>query len=69
MLACFLGRVSVSTPLSYLALAWLASTSAGSALGLLFAGFVGFSATQMLLDRKPQPGRQMPGALGAVAAP
>ncbi len=40
----------------------------GSALGLLFAGFVGFSATQMLLDRKPQPGRQMPGALGAGAA-
>ena len=40
----------------------------GNALGLLFAGFVGFSATQMLLDRKPQPGRQMPGALGAGAA-
>ena len=27
----------------------------GQALGLLFAGFVGFSATQMLFDRKPQP--------------
>jgi uncharacterized membrane protein YfcA len=40
----------------------------GQALGLLFAGFVGFSATQMLLDRKPRPGRQMPGPLGATAA-
>lgn len=40
----------------------------GQALGLLFACFVGFSATQMLLDRKPKPGRQMPGALGATAA-
>lgn len=40
----------------------------GQALGLLFAGFVGFSATQMLFDRKPQPGRQMPGPLGATGA-
>ncbi|GCL61401.1 sulfite exporter TauE/SafE family protein [Pseudaquabacterium pictum] len=40
----------------------------GHALGLLFAGFVGFSATQMLLDRKPKPGRQMPGPVGATAA-
>ncbi len=40
----------------------------GQALGLLFACFVGFSATQMLLDRKPRPGRQMPGPVGATAA-
>jgi uncharacterized protein len=40
----------------------------GQALGLLFGAFVGFSATQMLLDRKPKPGRQMPGAVGATAA-
>jgi uncharacterized membrane protein YfcA len=40
----------------------------GEALGLLFAGFVGFSATQMLLDRKPKPGRQIPGPVGATAA-
>lgn len=40
----------------------------GQTLGLLFACFVGFSATQMLLDRKPTPGRQMPGPLGATAA-
>lgn len=40
----------------------------GSALSLLFALFVGFSATQMLLDRKPAPTRQMPGALGTAAA-
>ncbi len=40
----------------------------GSALALVFAGFVGFSATQMLIDRKPKPGREMPGPAGATAA-
>lgn len=40
----------------------------GATLGLLFAAFVGFSATQMLIDRKPRPGRQFPGPLGAGAA-
>lgn len=33
-------------------------------LALVFALFVGFSATQMLLDRKPKPGRQLPGRAG-----
>jgi uncharacterized protein len=36
----------------------------GQGLALFFAVFIGFSATQMLLDRKPQPSRQMPGAVG-----
>ena len=40
----------------------------GQALGLVFAAFVGFSATQMLIDRKPRPGRQFPGPVGASAA-
>jgi uncharacterized membrane protein YfcA len=40
----------------------------GAALSVLFAGFVGFSATQMLIDRKPKPSRQMPGPLGCTAA-
>ena len=40
----------------------------GSALALFFAAFVGFSATQMLIDRKPKPSRQMPGPVGASAA-
>jgi uncharacterized membrane protein YfcA len=40
----------------------------GKALGVLFALFVAFSATQMLLDRKPKPTRTMPGALGTFAA-
>ena len=40
----------------------------GSALALVFAAFVGFSAVQMLIDRKPKPGRQMPGPVGATAA-
>jgi uncharacterized membrane protein YfcA len=34
----------------------------------LFALFVGFSATQMLLDRKPAPTRSIPGPLGQGAA-
>ena len=40
----------------------------GTALALFFALFVGFSATQMLIDRKPKPSRQMPGPAGATLA-
>jgi uncharacterized protein len=36
----------------------------GKSLGVLFAVFVAFSATQMILDRKPKPSRTMPGTLG-----
>lgn len=38
----------------------------GQALALLFAGFVGFSALQMLRDRKPAAHRQMPGTGGQL---
>jgi uncharacterized protein len=37
-------------------------------LSLLFGGFVGFSATQMLLDRKPRATRQLPPTPGMLAA-
>ncbi len=46
-------------------------------LGLLFAAFVAFSATQMLLSRKPKPSRTLPppvglfgvgGAIGALSS-
>jgi uncharacterized membrane protein YfcA len=40
----------------------------GQGLALFFALFIGFSATQMLLDRKPRPSRQMPGPAGQAAA-
>ena len=40
----------------------------GSYLAIFFALFVGFSATQMFLDKKPKPSRQMPGTTGKVAA-
>jgi uncharacterized membrane protein YfcA len=40
----------------------------GASLAIVFALFVGFSATQMFLDKKPKPGRQMPGTPGKVAA-
>lgn len=40
----------------------------GQGLALFFALFIGFSATQMLLDRKPKPSRQMPGPAGQAAA-
>lgn len=40
----------------------------GSALALLFAAFVGFSATQMLHNKKPHASRQMPGAAGRLVA-
>ncbi len=39
----------------------------GQGLALFFAGFIGFSALQMMLDRKPRPTRQMPGPLGQTA--
>jgi uncharacterized protein len=42
--------------------AQLASAIAGGVLAALFSIFVGFSATQMLLNRKPRPTRQLPGA-------
>ena len=42
----------------------------GQGLALFFALFIGFVAMQMLFDRKPRPGRQMPGwaGQGAVGA-
>ena len=40
----------------------------GSSLSLLFAAFVAFSATQMFLDKKPAPTRQMPGTAGQWTA-
>jgi uncharacterized membrane protein YfcA len=40
----------------------------GTALAIFFALFVGFSATQMFLDKKPAPTRQMPGTGGQLAA-
>jgi uncharacterized membrane protein YfcA len=40
----------------------------GTVLALVFALFVGFSATQMLLDKKPKPTRQLPGTPGRLAA-
>jgi len=40
----------------------------GTWLALFFALFVGFSATQMFIDRKPKPTRQMPGTGGQLAA-
>ncbi|HUG24332.1 sulfite exporter TauE/SafE family protein [Piscinibacter sp.] len=40
----------------------------GTTLALVFAVFVGFSATQMLLNKKPHASRQMPGPAGRFAA-
>jgi uncharacterized membrane protein YfcA len=40
----------------------------GQWLVLLFVAFLTFSATQMLLDRKPKPTRTLPGWMGQTAA-
>ena len=40
----------------------------GSSLALLFALFVGFSATQMFLDKKPAANQQIPGPVGLLSA-
>lgn len=38
----------------------------GQGLALFFAVFISYSALQMLLDRKPRPEREMPGAWGQI---
>jgi uncharacterized membrane protein YfcA len=40
---------------------WLAKQLDTSVLALVFALFVAFSATQMILNRKPSPSRELPG--------
>jgi uncharacterized protein len=40
----------------------------GSWLAIFFGAFVTFSATQMFLDKKPAPTRQMPGTGGQLAS-
>jgi uncharacterized membrane protein YfcA len=35
-------------------------------LALVFSAFIGFSATQMFLDKKPKAGREMPGTVGLL---
>jgi len=40
----------------------------GAALALLFALLVGFSATQMLVNRKPKASRELPGTAGRLVA-
>jgi uncharacterized membrane protein YfcA len=40
----------------------------GSWLALFFAAFVSFSATQMFLDKRPAPTRQVPGTGGLIGA-
>ena len=40
----------------------------GTTLSIVFAVFVTFSGTQLLLDRKPSPSRQLPDAADSLAA-
>ncbi|MCY7314734.1 MAG: sulfite exporter TauE/SafE family protein [Rubrivivax sp.] len=40
----------------------------GRILALFFAAFIGWTALRMLQDRRPLPGRAMPGAAGTAAA-
>jgi len=47
--------------------AQLAVALPGKVLGIVFAIFVAFSATQMFLDRKPKPSRTMPGPVGTFS--
>ncbi|HZY18066.1 MAG TPA: sulfite exporter TauE/SafE family protein [Ramlibacter sp.] len=47
--------------------AQLAVALPGKLLGILFAIFVAFSATQMFLNRKPKPSRTLPGPAGTIS--
>ena len=60
-------RLAPGILLGALAGAQLAVALPGKALGLLFAIFVAFSATQMFLNRKPKPSRTLPGRWGLFA--
>lgn len=53
------GLIASGAIFSFLKTSWLA---------LFFAVFVGYSAFQMLLDKKPKASRQMPGKVGTVGA-
>jgi uncharacterized protein len=48
--------------------AQIAKVLPSKVLALLFAVFIGFSATQMFVDRKPRPTRQLPQGAGLFAA-
>ena len=48
--------------------AQIAKQLPSNVLALLFAAFIGFSATQMFADRKPKPTRQMPQGAGLLTA-
>ncbi|HVK95197.1 MAG TPA: sulfite exporter TauE/SafE family protein [Noviherbaspirillum sp.] len=47
---------------------WIGAQMNASALALFFAVFVAFSATQMLLDKKPSASRELPKAPGMFGA-
>lgn len=47
---------------------WIGAQLNSSGLALFFAAFVGLSATQMLLDKKPAASRELPKAPGMLAA-
>jgi uncharacterized membrane protein YfcA len=47
---------------------WIAAQMDSATLALAFAVFVAFSATQMLLDKKPAAARELPQAPGMFAA-
>lgn len=48
--------------------AQFAAALPGRVVGILFALFVGFSATQMFLNRAPEPSRALPGPAGTFGA-
>jgi uncharacterized membrane protein YfcA len=54
--------------LGSLAGAQIAALLPGKSLAVVFALFVAFSATQMLMERKPKPSRSFPGPAGSFAA-
>lgn len=47
---------------------WIGKQLSSSGLALFFAAFVAFSATQMLLDKKPPPARDLPKTPGMLGA-
>lgn len=57
-------KITPSILIGTLAATWLAALLPTKALGIFFSCFMGYVALQMILNIKPKPSRQLPGAVG-----
>lgn len=61
-------RMTPGLLIGALAGSWIAGYFSTFAFAIFFTAFIYFAATNILLDRKPKPSRELPGAQGMFAA-